>query len=119
MTWVVAIRTDIASAAELRRLARRERRRRTAQRMLVLANALEGMSRAQAARAAEIERQSLCDAAKCFNTKGLADLVDDPPGRRPERLTEGEQAVLVSHILRGPNPERGEPSAWTLPGTHS
>ena len=38
-----------------------------------------------------------------------------PYGRRPERLTEAEQAVLVNHILRGPDPDKGEPSSWTLP----
>ena len=52
----LAIRADLASAPELRRLAKKEPRRRTAQRMLALANALEGMSRADAARAAGIER---------------------------------------------------------------
>jgi hypothetical protein len=46
----LAIREDVATAAELRRLAKKEPRRRTAQRMLAIANALEGMSRAQAAR---------------------------------------------------------------------
>ncbi len=111
----LAIREDVATAAELRRLAKKEPRRRTAQRMLAIANALEGMSRAQAARAAGIERQSLRDAVLRFNAEGLAGLVDRPYGRRPERLTEGEQAVLVNRILRGPDPERGEPSSWTLP----
>ena len=73
------------------------------------------MSRAEAARAAGIERQALRDAVLRFNAEGLAGLVDRPYGRRPERLTEGEQAVLVNRILRGPDPERGEPSSWTLP----
>jgi transposase len=111
----LAIRTDVASAPELRRLAKKEPRRRTAQRMLALANALDGMSRADAARAAGIERQALRDAVLRFNAEGLAGLVDRPYGRRPERLSEGEQAVLVNRILRGPDPERGEPSSWTLP----
>ena len=88
----LAIREDVAGAAELRRLAKKEPRRRTAQRMLAIANAMEGMSRADAARAAGIERQSLCDAVKRFNADGLAGLVDQPHGRRPERLTEAEQA---------------------------
>jgi transposase len=83
--------------------------------MLALANAMEGMSRAEAARVAGIERQSLCDAIKRFNAEGLVGLVDRPYGRRPERLTEVEQAVLVNRILRGPDPEKGEPSSWTLP----
>ncbi|WP_157080544.1 helix-turn-helix domain-containing protein, partial [Methylobacterium variabile] len=62
-----------------------------------------------------MERQALCDAVKRFNAEGLAGLVDRPPGRRPERLSEGEQAVLVHHILRGPDPDRGGPASWTLP----
>jgi transposase len=40
--------------------------------MLAIANALEGMSRAQAARAAGIERQSLRDAVVRFNVEGSA-----------------------------------------------
>src|SRR5215211_4200605 len=111
----LAIRMDVASAPELRRLAKKEPRRRTAQRMLALANALDGMSRAEAARAAGIERQSLRDAVVRFNAEGLAGLIDRPYGRRPERLSEAEQAVLVNHILRGPDLDHGEPSAWTLP----
>jgi transposase len=108
------IRVDVASAPELRRLAKKEPRRRTAQRMLAIANALDGMSRAEAARAAGIERQALRDAVLRFNAEGLAGLVDRPYGRRPERLSEAEQAVLVNRILRGPDPEKGEPSSWTL-----
>jgi transposase len=111
----LVIRTDVATATELRRLAKKEPLRRTAQRMLAIANALEGMSRAEAARAAGIERQALRDAVVRFNAEGLAGLIDRPNGRRPERLSEAEQAVLVNHVLRGPDPDRGEPSAWTLP----
>jgi transposase len=115
MGQALQIKTGIATPAGLRGLAKKERRRRTAQRMLAIANAMEGMSRAEAARAAGIERQSLCDAIKRFNAEGLAGLVDRPYGRRPERLSQAEQAVLVNHILRGPDPEKGEPSSWTLP----
>ena len=45
----LAIRVDVATAAELRGLAKKEARRRTAQRMLAIASALDGMSRAEAA----------------------------------------------------------------------
>ncbi len=106
---------DVATPTELRRLAKKELRRRTAQRMLAIANALEGMSRAEAARAAGIERQSLRDAVVRFNAEGLAGLIDRPRGGRPEVLSEGEQAALVAYVLRGPDPEKGEPSSWTLP----
>ncbi|WP_084673960.1 helix-turn-helix domain-containing protein [Methylobacterium sp. WSM2598] len=111
----LTIRADLASAAELRRLARREPRRRTKHRLLAMANALEGMSRAEAARAAGMERQALRDAVIRFNAEGLAGLVDRPHGHRREILSEGEQAVLMHRILVGPDPERGEPSSWTLP----
>ena len=114
MAYGLAIRTDVATASELRQHARKERGR-TVQRLLAIANALDGMTRAEAARAAGIERQSLRDAVIRFNAEGLAGLVDRPRQGRPERLTEGEQATLVGRILRGPDPERGEPSSWTLP----
>ena len=55
------IRTDVP-AAELRRLARRERNRAAAARMQAIAGALEGMTRAEAARLAGMERQALRDA---------------------------------------------------------
>jgi transposase len=111
----IAIREGVETAAGLRRLAKRERRRRTALRMLALANAMDGMSRTAAAQAAGIEKQSLCDAIKRFNAEGIAGLYDRPKGHRPARLDAAEQAELVQHILRGPDPERGEPSSWTLP----
>lgn len=110
----LVIRGDVATPAELRRLARREPRRRTALRMLAIANALEGMSRADAARAAGMERQALRDAVVRFNAEGLAGLVDRPHKGRPERLNEAEQAVLIARVLRGPDPDRGEPADWTL-----
>ena len=114
MGRAITIRTDLGTAADLRRIAKRQGGRRTALRLLAMANALEGMSRAQAARAAGIERQSLGDAIKRFNADGIAGLVDRPKGHRRERLSEAEQAILVNRILRGPDPDHGEPCAWTL-----
>ena len=115
MGRAIAIRTDLGTAADLRRLAKQQSGQRAALRLLAIADAMDGMSRAQAARAAGIERQSLCDAIKRFNAEGIAGLVDRPKGHRPERLSEAEQAVLINVILRGPDPDRGEPCAWTLP----
>src|ERR671917_393054 len=50
----LAIRQDLP-AAELRRLARREPDRRAAMRLLAIANALDGLSRAEAARRASLK----------------------------------------------------------------
>jgi transposase len=115
MGQMLAIRTDVDSSAGLRRRAKKEPNRRAALRMLAIANALEGMSRADAARVVGIERQSLCDAIKRFNAEGLAGLYDHPKGHRRPVLSEGEEAALIARILRGPDPEKGEPSSWTLP----
>ena len=67
----LAIRQDL-SAEDLRRLARRELDRRAAMRLLAIANALEGLSRAEAARLAGMERQALRDAVLRHNTEGVA-----------------------------------------------
>ena len=62
MGRALEMRTDVASAGDLRRLARRERNRRTATRMLAVAHALDGLSRSEAARLVGLEQQALWDA---------------------------------------------------------
>jgi transposase len=109
----LAIRQDL-SATELRRLARLEPDRRAAIRLLAIAHALEGMSRAEAARLAGMERQALRDAVLRYNAEGAAGLHDRPRSGRPEALTEGQQAALKAWVLRGPNPERDGVSAWRV-----
>src|SRR5215218_9106514 len=112
MGVALSIRDDLPPEA-LRRQARQEANRRAALRMLALANALEGMSRAEAARLAGMERQALRDAVVRYNAEGLAGLYDRPKPGRPARLREAEQAVLAARVFRGPNPERDGVSAWT------
>jgi transposase len=101
------------SAVELRRLARRERDGRMAARLYGIANALDGMSRAEAARLAGMERQALHDAVLRYNAEDLAGLRDRPKGHPERRLSEGEEATLAAVILRGPEPERDGCCAWT------
>jgi len=113
MAGGLEIRDDL-SADDLRRLARRESGR-TAARMYAIANALDGMSRAEAARLAGMDRQALRDAVVRYNAEGLGGLHDRPKGRPPRRLTEGEEATLAAVILRGPDPERDGVCAWTRP----
>ena len=99
--------------AELRRLARRETEGRVAARLYAIANALDGMSRAEAARLAGMERQALRDAVLRYNTEDVVGLRDRPKGRPQRRLTEGEEAALAAVILRGPEPDRDGCCAWT------
>jgi transposase len=109
----LAIRQDLP-AAELRRSARQEPDRRAAMRLLAIAHALDGFSRAEAARLAGMERQALRDAVLRYDAEGPSGLRDRPRSGRPEALTPGQQAALKAWVLRGPNPERDKASAWRL-----
>ena len=112
MGVALAIRNDLTPEA-LRRCARHQPNRRAALRMLAIANALEGMSRAEAARLVGMERQALRDAVLRYNAEGLPGLYDRPKPGRPQRLSEAEQAALAARVFRGPDPERDGVSAWT------
>src|SRR3712207_4092232 len=112
MGAALLIRDDLTPEA-LRRRARHEPNRRAASRMLAIANALEGMSRAEAARLAGMERQALRDAVVRYNAEGLAGLRDRPKPGRPQRLSEAEQAVLAARVFTDPDPERDGAAAWT------
>jgi transposase len=112
MGAALRIRDDL-SPEQLRALARRERNGRTAARMYAIALALEGMSRAEAARLAGMERQALRDAVVHYNVEGLCGLLDRPKGHPPQRLTDGEQATLMAVIFKGPDPDRDGVCAWT------
>ena len=99
----LVIRDDISSE-ELRRQARRERDGRVSARLIALANALDGMDRAQAARLAGMDRQTLRDWVHRYNAGGIAGLCDRPkPGRMP-KLSEGQMASLKAIVLAGPDP---------------
>ena len=91
MGTALKIRDDVGSDA-LRRLARREMDGRAAARMYAIAHALDGLSRAEAARLAGMERQALRDAVVRYNAEGLAGLRDRPKGRPPRRLSPTEEA---------------------------
>ena len=112
MGTALPIRDHLTPQA-LRRHARHEPNRRAALRMLAIANALEGMSRAEAARLVGMERQALRDAVVRYNAEGVAGLHDRPKPGRPERLSEAEQAALAARVFRGPDPERDGVAAWT------
>ena len=114
MVAALAIRADL-SAGELRALARREKTPRAASRMYAIAHALEGLSRAEAARLSGMERQALHDAVVRYNAEGLAGLVDRPKGRRRAVLSDGEDAALVKLVLAGPDLARHGRTEWTLP----
>ena len=111
MTPWLAIRQDI-TAEELRRLARQESDGRVACRLLGVANALDGMSREQAARQAGMDRQTLRDWVIRFNAEGVEGLRDRPKSGRRPWLDEGQLATFKALVLRGADPERDGVSTW-------
>jgi transposase len=109
----LTIRKDIAPD-ELRRRARREHDGRVSARLIALANALEGMDRASAARLAGMDRQTLRDWVRRYNAQGIAGLSNRPlPGRSP-KLSEGQMASLKAIVLRGPDPAVDRVERWRV-----
>ncbi len=109
----LAIRGDLDATA-LRRFAHGEADRCAALRALAIAQALEGASRAEAARLVGRERQSLRDAVLRYNAEGLAGLRDRPrPGRR-EKLDAVQREALRTWVLRGPDPDVDGMSSYRL-----
>ena len=109
----LVIRDDLDAAA-LRRFAQAEPDRRAALRALAIAQALEGVSRAEAARVVGRERQSLRDAVVRYNAEGLAGLRDRPQPRRREKLDAAQQEVLRAWVLQGPDPDVDGLSSYRL-----
>jgi transposase len=109
----LSIRGDL-SPEELRRQARRELDGRVGRRLLAIANALDGMSRAQAARAAGMDRQTLRDWVIRYNRGGVAALFDAWGDGRPCWLSEGQQAALCAIVLAGPDPAVDGVSTWRV-----
>jgi transposase len=109
----LVIRDDVG-AAELRRFAQGEADRPAALRAVAIAQALEGASRAEAARVVGRERQSLRDAVVRFNAEGLAGLWDRPRPGRPEKLTAAQREELRAWLLAGPDPEVDGVSSYRL-----
>ncbi len=112
MGSALKIRDDL-TPFELRHWARVESRGRAAARGYAIANALEGMSRASAARLAGMDGQALRDAVVRYNAEGLEGLYDRPKGHPRRRLAADEEAALAAVIIAGPDPERDGVCAWT------
>lgn len=113
MGAALKIREDVGPN-DLRQRARRERDGLAAARMQAVAHALEGYSRAEAARLAGLERQALRDAVLAFNAHGFAGLYDRPRPGKACRLSEAQQATLKAIVLQGPDPEREGLSSYRL-----
>lgn len=99
----IAITRTEHTAGDLRREAARTRNAGQARRLLALALVMEGASRAEAAQACGMDRQTLRDWVHRYNAQGMDGLIDRPlPGRTP-RLTQEQEAELVVIVEEGPD----------------
>lgn len=113
MSKAVAVtRTDL-DAAGLRRAASRERDGAAARRMLALALVLEGASRAEAARAAGMDRQTLRDWVHRYNNDGLPGLRDRVGEVGPRRrLSPAQEGEVAEWVREGPEMARDGVVRW-------
>jgi transposase len=101
------------TAAELRRLSRHEKDRRAAMRMIALAETMDGADRETAARRGDMSDQSLRDAIKRYNAEGIEGLHDRPRMGRPSKLSETQRSELRAIVVKGPDVEAEDLSAYT------
>ena len=103
MAAIEIVRRDL-DATGLRRAAGRSRDAAAARRMLALALVLEGRSRAEAAQAAGMDRQTLRDWVIRYNAEGLAGLSDRHGAVGPKRrLSPEQEAEVAEWVRRGPD----------------
>ena len=91
------------SASKLRRLASRSQDGRVACRALAIAHVLEGSSRAAAAAACGMDRQTLRDWVHRYNDEGLDGLSDARRSGRPPVLSSEQMGELKELVLAGPD----------------
>jgi transposase len=109
----VAITRQDLSAADLRQAAARTQDAKVARRMLAIALALEGCTRAEAAETCAMDRQTLRDWVHRYNASGLDGLSDQPRrnGPLPRRSAE-QQAEVAAWVDEGADLERDGVVRW-------
>jgi transposase len=100
------------SAADLRRLASREKDGQVVRRLLALAMILDGHSRTEAAGMNGMDRQTLRDWVHRYNAAGLAGLVSRVGLGPAPLLNEAQMAQLRALVVNGPDPEIDKVVRW-------
>ena len=104
MSGAVRITRLDLSAADLRRLAKKEKNPLIVRRMLAIALVLEGLDRASAAQACGMDRQTLRDWVHHYNAEGIAGLRERRTSGHKSPLGLAEQQALAALVEAGPDP---------------
>ncbi len=104
MSVCILLRNDY-DGGELRCLAKRCRDPRQVRRLLALAAAYDGMSRAEAAKVGGMDRQTLRDWVHRFNEAGPEGLANRAGAGRPRLLSDEQMSELSEIVETGPDPE--------------
>jgi transposase len=105
------IRLDL-SAADLRRLAKKEKNPLIVRRMLAIALVLEGSDRASASRACGMDRQTLRDWVHHYNAEGVAGLRERRTSGNKSPLGPAEKQALAALVEAGPDPAAHKVVRW-------
>ncbi len=100
------------TAADLRRQAAGTGDAGVARRLLALALVLDGHKRADAARLAGMDRQTLRDWVHRYNADGMAGLVDRHDGGPKPRLSAEQEAEVAGWMRAGPDLARDKVVRW-------
>ena len=108
----IAITNSDNSAADLRRLASREKDGQVVRRLLALALILEGRSRTEAAQMNGMDRQTLRDWVHRYNADGVPGLTSRVGAGPLPLLNEAQMAELRELVVNGPDPAVDNVVRW-------
>ena len=103
MSGAVKITRVDLSAAQLRKLSKKEKNPLIVRRMLAIALVLEGTRRRPAAEACGMDRQTLRDWVHHYNKEGIAGLGERRTSGNKSPLGEVERKALVELLEKGPD----------------
>ena len=112
MPAAIRITRDEHTAEQLRLAASRCRNSAASRRMLALALILDGQSRAVAAQAAGMDRQTLRDWVHRYNERGLDGLANGWGGGRKALLDARQTERLAELVRQGPDPAEHGVVRW-------
>ncbi len=112
MVAAVRITRNDHTAEEVRSLAAKSSDAAQARRMLSIAMALDGRTRADAARLAGMDRQTLRDWVHRYNESGDKGLISRVPSGAKPALTKEQMAELRAFVVAGPDPKVHKVMRW-------